>query len=144
MNSYHRGLRNGVLVNPKLFILEKVNLDPHTNGWSNLVKRDKNLYYLVRVVTLVVMKMNINDEMRALLILSSLPNSWDTLVVTISNSTPNNILNMESVKDSLLNEETRRKEKGKSSYEILVHEKQERQEKTRNAWDKSKYKSSWF
>ena len=65
-------------------------------------------------------------------------------MVTISNSTPNNILNMESVKDSLLNEETRRKEKGKSSYEILVHEKQERQEKTRKAWDKSKYKSSWF
>ena len=51
MNSYRRGLRNGVLLNPKLFILEKVNLVPHTNGWSNLVKRVKNLYYLVRVVT---------------------------------------------------------------------------------------------
>ena len=38
MNSYRRGLRNGVLVNPKLFILEKVNLGPHTNYWSNLVK----------------------------------------------------------------------------------------------------------
>ena len=41
MNSYRRGLRNGVLVNPKLFIIEKVNLDPHTNYWSNLVKRFK-------------------------------------------------------------------------------------------------------
>ena len=29
MNSYRRGLRNGVLVNPKLFILEKVNFGPH-------------------------------------------------------------------------------------------------------------------
>ena len=38
MNSYRRGLRNGVLVNPKLFILEKVNLSLHTNCWSNLVK----------------------------------------------------------------------------------------------------------
>ena len=38
MNSYRRCLRNGVLVNPKLFILEKVNLAPHTIGWSNLVK----------------------------------------------------------------------------------------------------------
>ena len=38
MNSYRRGLRDGVLVNPKLFILEKVNLGPHTNCWSNLVK----------------------------------------------------------------------------------------------------------
>ena len=62
VNSYRRGLRNDVLVNPKLFILEKVNLAPHTKGWSNLVKLDqtwsnlvkrvKNLYYLVRVVTL--------------------------------------------------------------------------------------------
>ena len=51
MNSYRRGLRNGVLVNPKLFIFEKLNLGPHTNCWSNLVKRVKNLYYLVRVVT---------------------------------------------------------------------------------------------
>ena len=68
MNSYRRGLRNGVLVNPELFILEKVNLAPPTIGWSNLVKLGqtwsnlvklgqtwsnllKNLYYFVRVVT---------------------------------------------------------------------------------------------
>ena len=51
MNSYRRDLQNGILVNPKFFILEKVNLGPHTNCWSNLVKRFKNLYYLVRVVT---------------------------------------------------------------------------------------------
>ena len=51
MNSYRRGLKNGVLVNPKLFILEKVNLAPPTIGLSNLVKLVKNLYYLVRVVT---------------------------------------------------------------------------------------------
>ena len=54
MNSYRRGLRNGVLVNPKLFILEKFNLAPPTIGWStwsNLVKLVKNLYYLVRVIT---------------------------------------------------------------------------------------------
>ena len=61
MNSYRRGLRNGVLVNPKLFILEKVNFGPHAKCWSNLVKygqtqsnlvkRVTNLYYLVRVIT---------------------------------------------------------------------------------------------
>ena len=41
VNSYRRGIRNGVLVNPKLIILEKVNLAPPTIGWStwsNLVK----------------------------------------------------------------------------------------------------------
>ena len=57
MNSYRRGLRNGVLVNLKLFILEKFNL-VHIlrvgQTWSNLVKLGQtclNLYYLVRVIT---------------------------------------------------------------------------------------------
>ena len=63
---------------------------------------------------LVAMKMNIDDEMQASLLLNSLPSSWDTLVVTISNSTPNEILTMESVKDSLLNEEAIRKKKRKA------------------------------
>ena len=38
MNSYQRGLRNGFLVNPKLFILEKVNFGQPPKCWSNLVK----------------------------------------------------------------------------------------------------------
>ena len=58
------------------------------------------------------MKMNIDDEMQASLLLSSLLDSWETLVVTVSNSTLNGILTMESVEDSLLNEESRMKEKG--------------------------------
>ena len=78
---------------------------------------------------LVAMKMNVDNEMQASLLLNSLLDSWETLVVTVSNSTPNGILTMESVKDSLLNEEARRKEKGESSSRVLVREKQERQEK---------------
>ena len=58
------------------------------------------------------MKMNIDDEMQASLLLSSLLDSWETLVVIVSNSTLNGILTMENVKDSLLNEESRMKEKG--------------------------------
>ena len=38
MNSNRRGLLNGALVNPKLFILEKVNFGQHTKCWSNIVK----------------------------------------------------------------------------------------------------------
>ena len=55
MNSYRQGLRSGVFVNLKLFILEKVNFGPHTK--SNLVKLSQlgqtcyNLFYLVRVIT---------------------------------------------------------------------------------------------
>ena len=62
MNSYRRGLRNGVLVNPKLFILEKVNLAPPTIGWTNLVKLIKNLYYLVRVVTQILVGQHLNSK----------------------------------------------------------------------------------
>ena len=47
---------------------------------------------------LVVVKMNIDDKMQASLLLNSLIHSWKTLVVIVSNFTPNEILTMESVK----------------------------------------------
>ena len=47
MNSYRQGLRNGVLVNLKLFILEKVNFGPHAKCWSNLVKLGQTCHKLV-------------------------------------------------------------------------------------------------
>ena len=64
---------------------------------------------------LVAMKMNIDDEMQTSLLLSSLLDGWETLVVV--------------VKDSLLNEEVRRKEKVNLFLEYLFMKKQERQEK---------------
>ncbi|WVZ01079.1 hypothetical protein V8G54_027148 [Vigna mungo] len=60
--------------------------------------------------------MKIDDELQALLLLSSLPESWDTLVVTLSNSAPDGKLSLDNITDSLLNEESRRKERGSSSY----------------------------
>ena len=49
--------------------------------------------------------------------------SWDTLVISLSNSAPNGKLTMDMVKDSLFNEEARRKEQGISSEtEALVTE----------------------
>ena len=50
MNSYRRGLRNGVLVNPKQFILQKFNFGPYIKCWSNLVKLSQtwsNVFKLV-------------------------------------------------------------------------------------------------
>ncbi|VFQ87425.1 unnamed protein product [Cuscuta campestris] len=58
------------------------------------------------------MKMKLEDELQALLLLSSLSDSWDTLVVSLSNSAPDGKMTMEMVKASLLNEEARRKESG--------------------------------
>ena len=83
----------------------------HTSDFQGLVNQ------------LNAMKMKIEDELQALLLLSSLPDSWDTLVISLSNSAPNGNLTMDMVKDSLFNEEARRKEQGISSEsEALVTE----------------------
>ncbi|URE40384.1 hypothetical protein MUK42_35170 [Musa troglodytarum] len=79
---------------------------------------------------LVAMKMNIDHEMQGLLLLSSLPESWETYMVTICNSTLEGTLTIDMVKDSLLNEDARRKEQGESSSGALVTEKQERRERS--------------
>ena len=43
---------------------------------------------------MVTMKLVIDDELQVLLLLSSLPDSWETLIVSLSNSTPNGIFNL--------------------------------------------------
>ncbi|WVZ13786.1 hypothetical protein V8G54_011352 [Vigna mungo] len=72
--------------------------------------------FKVIVNQLMKADMKIDDELQALLLLSSLPESWDTLVVTLSNSAPDGKISLDNITDSLLNEESRRKEMGSSSY----------------------------
>ena len=55
------------------------------------------------------MKVNFDDELQALLLMSSLSESWETLVVSLSNSNANGTISLETVRSSLLNEELRRK-----------------------------------
>lgn len=57
------------------------------------------------------------DEIRALILLSSLPMSWETVVAAISNSTGKRKLKCDDVRDLILSESTRRKESGVSSGE---------------------------
>ncbi|KAA8523891.1 hypothetical protein F0562_010314 [Nyssa sinensis] len=71
---------------------------------------------------LATMKMVIEDELQALLLLSSLPDIWETLVVTMSNSAPDGKLSMGQVSSSLFNEETRRKLVGTDNAQALVSE----------------------
>ncbi|CAL8167684.1 unnamed protein product [Prunus armeniaca] len=44
------------------------------------------------------MKMVLDDELQALVLLSSLPDSWDTLVVSLSNSAPQGVLTLDMMK----------------------------------------------
>ena len=77
---------------------------------------------------LIAMKINLDEEVQALLLLCSLPDSWNTFVVSLSNSAPDGKLTPDMVKNSLLNEEARRKEKGShqaSSSDAYVAEKKD-------------------
>jgi len=56
-------------------------------------------------------EMKIDDELQTLLLLDSLRESWDTLVVTLNNFAYDGKHRMDSITDSLLNEESRRTEK---------------------------------
>ena len=76
----------------------------HLNTFKGIVNQLKNV------------DINIDDELQTLLLLSSLLESWDILVVTLSNSALDGKLSMDNVTDSLLNEESRRKEKDLSSH----------------------------
>ena len=62
------------------------------------------------------------DEVLALLLLGSLPDNWETLVVTMGNvEIEGKHLSLECVKSSLLNEEARRKNKESfSNHKALV------------------------
>ena len=89
---------------------------------------------------MVTMKLIIDDELQALLLLSSLPDSWETLVVSLSNYAPNGVLQLAMVKDSLFNEETRRKDMGKNNAQALVIENRGRSN-TRNSKGRGKSRS---
>ncbi|WVZ20353.1 hypothetical protein V8G54_007675 [Vigna mungo] len=87
----------------KLEYSDDQNMVEHLNTFKGIVNQ------------LMKTDMKIDDELQALLLLSYLPESWDTLVVTLSNSAPDGKLSLDNITDSLLNEESRRKERGSSS-----------------------------
>ena len=64
---------------------------------------------------LSTMKLKLDDEVQALLLLSFLPDSWETFVVFLSNSTLNGVITVNMVKCNMFNEEAIRKELGISS-----------------------------
>ena len=82
----------------------------HTSEFQNLVNQ------------LSTVALTLGDEEQALLLLSSLPDSWETLVVSLSNSAPDGKLTMVMVKDALFNEEARRKEAGMDQSHAFVTE----------------------
>ena len=77
------------LVNSKL--QSGISVAEHTSEFQSLVNQ------------LSAVDLKLGDEEQALLLLSSLPDSWEILVVSLSNSAPNGKLTMSMVKDALFN-----------------------------------------
>jgi len=94
--------------NKTSFVRRLIKLD-YTDGQS-MMEHLNSFKGVVNQLTKIDMK--IDDELHPLLILSSLPESWDTLVVTLNNSILDGKISMDTVSYSLLNEESRRKERG--------------------------------
>ena len=59
------------------------------------------------------------DEIWALLVLSSLPDSWNGMVTSLSNSSGSAKLKFDDVVSAILDEEIRRKPSGESSESVL-------------------------
>lgn len=93
------------------------------------------------------MGIKFDDEVLALMVLASLPESWETLKVSISNSAPNGVVNMTTVKSGILNEEMRRRSQGvsTSTSEVLATATRGRsQNRSQSNRDKSRGKSNKF
>ena len=62
-----------------------------------------------------------DDEVRALILLSSLPDSWNATVTAVSSSSGNSKLKFVDVQDLVLSEEIRRRESGEGSTSSALH-----------------------
>jgi hypothetical protein len=73
------------------------------------------LFLMWHINQISAMKIDFEDEVQALLFMSSMPGSWNTHVVSISNSALDGKLTLEMVKNIILNEEAKNKGKGEAS-----------------------------
>jgi len=72
---------------------------------------------------LSVMGIKFDEEIQGLLLLGSIPDSWEILRTSLSNSAPDGVISTDIAKSSVLNEEIRRKSLGTSPHSnILVSE----------------------
>ncbi|KAD3641899.1 hypothetical protein E3N88_31123 [Mikania micrantha] len=62
-----------------------------------------------------------NDEVQALLLLSSLPDSWSGTVTAVTSSAGANGMTFEGIRDLVLGEDIRRKNQGGSSSSEMLH-----------------------
>ena len=64
---------------------------------------------------LLSVEIDFDDEIRALIVLVSLPNSWEAMRMAVSNSTGKEKLKYNDIRDLILAEEIRRRDVGETS-----------------------------
>ena len=74
---------------------------------------------------------NFEDEIKALILMSSLPESWDTVVAAISSSRGSEKLKFDEICDVVLSESIRKQEVGDSSGSALSVDRRGRSKKKR-------------
>ena len=85
----------------KLFNLKKAestSVAQHLNEFNTITNQ------------LFTMGIEFDDEVRALILLASLPNSWEAMRMTVSNSAGKSKLKYDNIRDLILSEEVRRKD----------------------------------
>ncbi|RDX84565.1 hypothetical protein CR513_34368, partial [Mucuna pruriens] len=127
--------------NNKLFLLNSIvsltfkegtSLSDHLNEFQGIIDQMSG------------MGIKFEDEILGLLLLNSLPESWETFKISITNSTPNGVFSLQMVKGSVLNEEMTRKAQDSSSQsEVLVTENRGRSQKKEREKSRSKSKSRY-
>ena len=73
---------------------------------NNVTEHLSNFHGLLNELS--TMKLELDDKIQALFLLCSLPDSWETLVVSLSNSTLNGMLIVNMVKDNMFSEAIRK------------------------------------
>ena len=106
------------LVNLKM--KEGGSVTDHVNEFNSIISR------------LVSVDIKFEDEVQALLLLSSLPDSWSGTVTAVSNSTGSAKLTFEGIRDLILGEDVRRRSAGESSGSLLNTEDRGRSSNRRN------------
>ena len=90
---------------------------------------------------LLGMGVNFDDEIQGLWLLNTLPDSWETLRVSLTNSATGGKVTMEYAKSGVLNEEFRRKSQDTSSHSDVLYTEDRGRLKIRDSRSRGKSRS---
>ena len=97
---------NKVHLMKKLFnlnMVENASITQHLNEFNTITNQ------------LSFVEIDFDDEIRVLIVLASLPNSWEAMRMAVSNSTGKEKLKYNDIRDLILAEEIRRRDAGETS-----------------------------